>query len=98
MRTSYVMRNGRLVEKHRAGPKHVPHGRAASVISDVVPPTKHMGTGQIVDSKSLFRAHTRASGCVEVGNDPAAAREGRGYQAPSMVPYVQRAIAQLETR
>lgn len=96
--TTYVMRSGRLIEKQRAGPKHVPHGRSASVISDVMAPTKHMGTGQIVDSKALFRAHTRASGCVEVGNDPAAAREGRGYQPPSMVPYVQRAIARLESR
>jgi hypothetical protein len=95
---TYVMRKGRLVEKHLAEPLNVPFGRAASVISDVMAPVKHMGTGQVVDSKALFRAHTRASGCVEVGTDPAAARPGRGYEPPSMANVVQRAIAQLETR
>ena len=39
------------------------------VISDSMNPTKHMGTGEILDSKAKFRAATRASGCVEVGNE-----------------------------
>jgi len=30
---------------------------------------RHMATGRYHDSKSKFRADTRASGCVETGND-----------------------------
>lgn len=96
--TTFVMRNGRLVRKDRARPLHAVHGRAAYVVSDVMAPVKHMGTGAVVDSKAAFRAHTRASGCVEVGNDPAITRPGNGTPPPDLVPYVQRAIAQLESR
>lgn len=42
---------------------------APYVISDSMAPTKHMGTGEILDSKAKFRAATRASGCVEIGNE-----------------------------
>lgn len=42
---------------------------APYVISDTMNPTKHMGTGRMIDSKSKFRADTRASGCVEIGNE-----------------------------
>lgn len=42
---------------------------AVGVISDTMSPLKHMGTGEILDSKSKFRATTRASGCVEIGNE-----------------------------
>ena len=40
------------------------------VISDTMPALKHMGTGNIIDSKARFRAETKASGCVELGNEP----------------------------
>lgn len=30
---------------------------------------RHMATGRYHDSKSSFRADTRASGCIETGND-----------------------------
>jgi len=43
---------------------------AAYVISDTMIPLKHMGTGEVIDSKAKFRAATRASGCVEIGNEP----------------------------
>lgn len=42
---------------------------AVGVISDVMPAAKHHGTGEILDSKSKFRAATKASGCVEIGNE-----------------------------
>ena len=42
---------------------------APYVISDTMAPIKHMGTGQYLDSKSKFRAATKASGCVEIGNE-----------------------------
>lgn len=43
--------------------------RSPNVISDSMDPLKHMGTGQIIDSKSRFRQATKASGCIEIGNE-----------------------------
>ena len=39
------------------------------VISDTMDPLKHMGTGQIIDSKAKFRQATRASNCIEMGTE-----------------------------
>lgn len=50
-------------------------GSAPAVHSDTMAPTKHMGTGRIIDSKSKFRADTRASGCIEIGNEMPKARQ-----------------------
>ncbi|HEX2653544.1 MAG TPA: hypothetical protein VHN11_07830 [Xanthobacteraceae bacterium] len=49
---------------HRASKSSAPY-----VISDTMAPTKHMGTGEVLDSKAKFRSATRASGCVEIGNE-----------------------------
>lgn len=67
---TYVMRNGKIVEKY--GPEDIQEerGHAPSVISDYLPTgLKNHGTGKITDSKSEFRKMTRASGCIEMGND-----------------------------
>ncbi len=40
------------------------------VISDTMDPLRHMATGKMHDSKAAFRADTKASGCIEYGNDP----------------------------
>jgi hypothetical protein len=93
--TIYVMRNGRLVKKSLAAFACVP-----CVISDSMDMLKHPGTGAMIDSKSRFREHTRASGCVEVGTDPAGAREKPRYE-PSVLEIVhdvKRAIAELRSR
>lgn len=66
--TTYVFRDGKLVEKHLAAPKYSA-SKAPSVISDIMTETKHMATGRIHTSKSAFRQDTKASGCQEVGND-----------------------------
>lgn len=42
---------------------------APYVISDTMIPSRHHGTGQVIDSKAKFRQATRASGCVEIGNE-----------------------------
>ena len=42
---------------------------APFVISDTMQPLRHMGTGKIIDSKAKFRADTKASGCIETGNE-----------------------------
>lgn len=62
--TTFVLKGGKLVEKSRAS------SNAPYVISDTMDAVKHMGTGQMIDSKSGHRAATKASGCVEIGNEP----------------------------
>lgn len=47
---------------------------APYVISDTMPETKHMATGKYFTSKAAFRAETKATGCIEYGNDPAVMR------------------------
>jgi len=67
--TTYVMRNGELVEKSLAGPREGQKGSSAYVISDTMDPTRHMADGNTYDSKAKFREVTRNHGCVEVGNE-----------------------------
>ena len=64
---TWVMRDGKLVPKHLAGPKH--SGRVRGVISDTMDALIHPCTGKLMDSKSEFRKVTKAKGGVEVGND-----------------------------
>jgi hypothetical protein len=68
---TYVFRNGKLVDKRKARPLHYASD-APGVISDIMEPTQHMATGKFHTSKHKFREDTKASGCVEIGNDPAA--------------------------
>lgn len=93
--TTYVLRDGRLVPKQTAAPASHVH-----VISDTMAPTKHMATGRIHDSKTKFRADTKATGCEEVGNDPAGARPSRRLEPDTkdIVNDIKRAIAELRSR
>lgn len=63
--TTFVMRNGRIIPKAEAGPPDAPY-----VISDEMSATRHMATGRYHTSKAKFRQDTKASGCIEYGNDP----------------------------
>src|SRR5690349_10295667 len=65
--TTYVMRNGQLVEKHLAAPRGP--GFVRGVISDHIPDLVHPATGKKMDSKSAFRAVTKAHGMIEMGNE-----------------------------
>ena len=67
--TTYVIRNGKLVDKRVAPPKGAKHGKASYVISDEMPETRHMADGKHYTSKARFRQATRAAGCIEVGNE-----------------------------
>ena len=40
------------------------------IATDSMEPTEHID-GKFYDSKSQFRAVTKAHGCIEIGNDPA---------------------------
>lgn len=62
--TTYVYRNGKLIEKSKAAPLG-----GLFVISDEMRPTINHATGKVYDSKAKFRAATRAAGCIEVGNE-----------------------------
>ena len=48
---------------------------APYIISDTMQPLRHMGTGNVIDSKAKFRAETKASSCVELGNEPIKSRQ-----------------------
>lgn len=39
------------------------------LVRDGMAPAVHPATGEMIDSKSAFRAITRANGLVEIGND-----------------------------
>ena len=45
------------------------HGQSAWVYDDTMAPTLNHADNRIYDSKSAFRAATKAAGYVEVGND-----------------------------
>lgn len=66
---TFVYRNGKLVDKRKAPPKEGVHGQASFVISDEMPPTRHMADCKMYTSKAKFREATRAAGCVEVGTE-----------------------------
>lgn len=87
----YVYRDGKLMDRDVAGPRH--SGPVRGVISDTMPGMKHPITGKMMDSKSQFRAVTRAHGCVEVGND--VQRDTRRLDMPSLKGDIARSITQL---
>lgn len=64
--TTYVWRNGQLVEKSMAEPLG---GSAAYVISDTQDLLWHPVANRHTDSKSVFRKWTVEAGCREMGND-----------------------------
>ncbi len=98
IRDTYVMRNGQLVPKRKAQPLSEPEKRI-HVISDTMPPLKHMATGRVHDSKAAFRADTRAMGCDEIGTDPAALRTQRiEPDKHEIANDVKRALAELRSR
>lgn len=65
------------------------------VISDTMPATKHMGTGRIHDSKARFRADTKASGCVELGNESIKPRAPIKLDSGKRREAIQKSIHQL---
>jgi hypothetical protein len=94
---TYVYRDGQFVDKAIAGPRHVASS-APAVHSDTMAPLKHMATGRVLDSKSQFRADTKARGTIEVGNDPAALRDRPPITPRGVHEDVKRALAELRSR
>jgi len=71
---------------------------APYVISDTMEPLRHHGTGKVIDSKARFRADTRASGCIEIGNEPGRPRQPIKLDKRKRAQDIQRAIHQLRNR
>jgi hypothetical protein len=92
--TTYVLRNGRLVEKQYAGTPSA--DKRPYVISDVMTPLRHPITQQLMDSKSEFRKITKAHGCIEVGNDKWPER--KPVETSPVRPDIMRAFEQLRNR
>lgn len=85
-----VYRNGRLVSKAKASPL----GSGAYIISDAMQALVHPMTGKMMDSKSQFRAVTRAKGGIEVGNETLTPRPRR-VDMPEMRVSIDRAMREL---
>lgn len=78
-RGTFVYRNGKLVPKHLAGPRHS-NAKMRQVISDSLPDQlEHHGyaDGRRTDSKSVFRRWTKEAGLIEKGNDRERVRPAR---------------------
>lgn len=68
MRTSYVFRNGKLVEV--GSNEYYGENVAPAVITDTLEqPLRHPVTSKMHTSKSAFRAETKALGYQEVGTE-----------------------------
>ena len=66
--TTYVLRDGKLVEKDEASPLHNTLGKGTYLTLDGMDHTWHPASGKHFDSKSRFRAETKAHGCIEIGD------------------------------
>lgn len=62
--TTYVLRNGKFVEKASADWVDAPQ-----VITDEIAATRHMADGKYYTSKRRFRQATKDAGCVEIGTE-----------------------------
>lgn len=92
--TTWVYRNGKLVDKRYAEPRD--SGPIRGVISDTMPAMRHPITQKVMDSKSSFRAVTRAHGCVEVGNEVQRdTRRLEGFDTKSRSEDIAHAIREL---
>lgn len=98
--TTYVIRNGELVDKSLAPPVYAADG-AAYVISDEMPATRHMATNEMFTSKAKFRQATRAANCIEIGNETATLLKPRKpiqLSREQRVQEIKRVIQELKNR
>jgi hypothetical protein len=74
-RQVYVFRGGKCIPIEEAG--DYAERTRTQIITDDMPPTKHMCDGRIYTSKSKFRNTTKLFGCVEIGDQPLPKKEAR---------------------
>lgn len=87
----YVWQGGWKETIRRIGPRLFP-----AIHSDRMDPLVNHANGQIYDSKSQFRAATRAAGCVELGNDAPLVTEVPRTDRKQLRSDINRAISELE--
>jgi len=101
MRGTWVMRNGRIVEK--GGPDDIRKAVQRSdlpcpmLISDEMPACEHVD-GRFYSSKSAYRAVTRAHGLTEVGTEKLnhkPPRVSKAERAKGIEAAVERAAARV---
>lgn len=89
-----------LVPKHQAMPlDFAPSGLPMPMIAgDTMAPAEHPLDGRMYDSKSGFRAVTKAHGYTEMGNDPARLRPRKRPEpdASTISDHVEKAFARVE--
>jgi len=90
-RETFVRRNGKIIPKSEAEP--IERTAAPHIISDYLPDLVHPSTGKRMDSKSRFRAETRARGLTEVGTEQL--RDTRRIEMPDMKRSIADAIERL---
>ena len=95
--TTYVWRDGEIVEKNEAFRRS---GSGVYVISDNMESLWHPATGKYTSSKSRFRQMTREAGCVEVGTDSSLHRKRESIRLTKEERSrdIKRAIEQLRSR
>jgi hypothetical protein len=89
--TKYVWNGRKWVENGQKQPLKIPF-----LVSDHMDPLMHPCTGEMIDSKSRFRAVTRAHGCFELGNDAPVAQKRAGFDRNRLRADIDRAIGELE--
>lgn len=65
----WVLRDGKLIEKHLAPPLNVKHGSGPMVISDHLDDVWNPVNGKRYDSKSAYYKAVRQSGGEIIGNE-----------------------------
>lgn len=89
--TQYVWWQNQWVGVSRETPKP-----RIAIISDHMTPLRHPVSGAILDSKSQFRAATRAAGCVELGNDAQSCASRVAFDRKGLRNDINQAISELE--
>lgn len=85
-------KTGELLTPEEYNIKYPPANSANYVINDSMPPTEHMIDGRIYESKSAFRAVTKAHGCIEVGNEKLSKSFKPLDNTPDPLPFVKEAF------
>lgn len=87
----YVWQSGTWCKVLQAAP-----APRLAIISDTQQPLRNMADGRIYDSKSQFRAATKAAGCVELGNDAPTVTNRTNIAKNSIRDDIARAYSELE--
>ena len=95
--TTYVFRDGQLVDKATAAPK-ITASPAFSAISDNMDMLKHHGTGKYTDSKRAFSRMTREANMVEYGNEMPKPRKPVKLSREERRQDIRRAFESLENK